>query len=429
MRYEKIDSQLFIENRRKFAASMAPNSVAVFNANDIMPTSADGVLPFVQQTDLFYLTGIDQEETVLILYPDAPEEKHREILFLRETSEEIAVWEGQKVTQAEATAISGIQTVHWTRAFDGLFRALAIEADAIYLNTNEHARADTSVETRERRFLKSCRKAFPLHQYRRSAPMMHALRAIKSPIELEQIKTAVGITGAAFRRVLGFIKPGVWEFEIEAEIVHEFLRCRSRGPAFQSIVASGADACTLHYVKNDRQCSAGDLVLMDFGAEYANYASDVSRTVPVSGRFTERQKAVYEAVLRVQKSAIGLFRPGNTFEDINREAGRLLEAELIGLGVLKARDVKKQAKDDPLYKKFFPHGLSHHLGLDVHDYGDRHRKFEPGMVLTCEPGIYLREEGIGVRIENDILVTDGDPVDLTDAIPREVEEIEELMRH
>ena len=427
MRYSKIDNRLFIDNRKHLTGQMATGSLAVFNSNDIMPTSADGVHPFVQQTDLFYLSGIDQEDTTLILFPDAPEEKYREILFLRETNAEIAVWEGQKYTKEQARVVSGIQSVYWQKDFDTLFRALILQAESVYLNTNEHLRAAAEVETRDDRFLKWCRKNYPLHTYKRSAPLLHALRVIKSPVELELIKQAIGITNMAFERLLGFIRPGVWEFEIEAEIYHEFMRNRSRGPAFDSIVAAGLDSCTLHYIKNDKKCLDGDLVLIDFGAEYANYTSDVTRTVPVNGRFSDRQKAVYNAVLRVQKAAIDILRPGNTLDQLNTQTGRLAEAELVGLGVLDAKAVSSQSVSDPLYKKYFPHGTSHHLGLDVHDYGDKYRPFEPGMVFTCEPGIYIREEGIGVRIENDILVTDGNPVDLTASVVREVDEIEALM--
>jgi Xaa-Pro aminopeptidase len=427
MRHAPIDPQLFIENRRRLAAQIKPNSITVFNSSDVMPKSADGVHPFSQQTDLFYLSGIDQEESTLVLFPDAREEKHREVLFLRETSEPIALWEGKKYTKDEAAAASGVKTVYWNSQFDSVFRPLVFQAERIYLNSNEHLRAEAVVETRDTRFGKWCREAFPLHRYQRLAPIMHDLRAVKSSIEVELIRQAGEISGRAFRRLLGFIRPGVWEYEIEAEIWHEFLRARSRGPAFQTIVASGADSCTLHYVKNDKQCKDGDLVLIDFGAEYANYAGDLTRTVPVNGRFTPRQRAVYDAVLRVQKAAIQMLRPGNTLEAYTAEVGRWMEAELIGLGLLDAEKVKGQPKDQPLYKKYFPHGTSHHLGLDVHDYGDKFRPFEAGMVFTCEPGIYIREEGIGVRIENDILVTDRDPVDLMADIPREADEIEELM--
>ncbi len=419
MKYLPIDQKLFIQNRKRFAKQLEKKAIAVFNSNDIMPTSADGSHGFIQQTDLFYLSGIDQEESTLVICPDAREEKHREILFVKETNEKIALWEGHKYTKDEATAVSGIKSVYWNHEFENIFKPLVFESESIYLNTNEHLRADLTVKTRDARFLKRCRKEFPLHQYRRLAPIMHHMRAIKSKQEVALIKKACGITAQTFRRLLGFIKPGVWEFEIEAEIYHEFLRNRSRGPAFQTIVASGADSCTLHYVKNNKQCHDGDLVLIDFGAEYANYAADLTRTVPVNGKFNKRQKDVYNAVLKVQKAAIKLLRPGKTIDDFSREVGKVMEAELIRLKLLKAAEVKKQSADQPLYKKYFPHGTSHHLGLDVHDYGNRYRKFEPGMVFTCEPGIYINDEGIGIRIENDILITKDGPVDLTAGIPRE----------
>ncbi len=427
MLYQPIDNELFVENRKRFAGQLQPNSIAVLNSNDIMPTSADGILPFVQHTDLFYLSGIDQEESTLVICPDAREEKHREILFLRETSEQIALWEGRKYSQQEATSVSGIRTVYWNHEFERVFKSLVLQSESIYLNTNEHLRADTRVQTRDGRFIEWCRQSYPLHRYRRLAPIMHRLRAVKSAPEVDLLQKACGITEKAFYRLLGFIRPGVWEFEIAAEIFHEFLTRRSRGPAFQTIVASGENACALHYVNNDRQCRDGELVLIDFGAEYAHYNADVTRTLPVNGRFTERQKQVYNAVLTVQKAAIEMLRPGNCMDDYNREVGRIMQAELIALGLLDADEVKKQSPQQPLYKKYFPHGTSHYLGLDVHDYGDLQRQFEPGMVLTCEPGIYIRDEALGVRIENDILITADDPVDLTAGIPRQVEQIEALM--
>ena len=427
MRYAKINPGLFVSNRQHFSKQLKPNSIAIFNSNDFMPTNADGTHPFVQHTDLFYLSGIDQEETVLAVCPGAAEKKHKEILFIKETNEQIAVWQGQKHSKAAAQDISGIRTVYWISQLEEILRPLILQSENIYLNTNEHLRAAVSVETRDMRFLRWCRRVFPLHHYERLAPIMHNLRAVKSPPEIQLIKTACAITEKAFRRLLGFIRPGVWEFEVEAEIVHEFMRNRSRGPVFETIVASGTDSCTLHYVKNDKQCQSGDLVLIDFGAEYANYASDVTRTVPVSGKFSKRQKEVYNAVLKIQKAGIQMLKPGNTLEACQAKAGKLIESELIRLGLLKRADIKKQPEDSPLYKKFFPHGISHHLGLDVHDYGDKYRKFEPGMVFTCEPGIYIRDESIGVRIENDILITRKGPVDLTESIPREVEEIEDLM--
>jgi len=427
MKYLPIDRKLFIRNRKRFTKQLEQKSIAVFNSSDIMPTSADGAHGFIQQTDLFYLSGIDQEESTLVICPEAKEEKYREILFVKETNEKIALWEGHKYSKDEATAVSGIKSVFWNHEFENIFKPLVFESDTIYLNTNEHLRADSSVETRDARFLQWCRKLFALHQYRRLAPIMNDLRAVKSKIEVDLIKKACSITAKTFRRLLGFIQPGVWEFGIEAEIYHEFIRNRSRGPAFQTIVASGADSCTLHYVKNNKQCRAGDLVLIDFGAEYANYAADVTRTVPVNGKFSKRQMQVYKAVLKVQKAAIKLLKPGKTIDDFSRDVGKVMEAELIRLKLLKAADVKKQSADQPLYKRYFPHGTSHHLGLDVHDYGNRYRKFEPGMVFTCEPGIYINAEGIGIRIENDILITKDGPVDLTAGVPREAEEIEELM--
>ncbi|QTA86235.1 aminopeptidase P N-terminal domain-containing protein [Desulfonema magnum] len=428
MKYLPINQNLFVQNRERFVKHLKPNSIAVFNSNDIMPTNADGTQSFIQNTDMFYLSGTDQEESILLICPDAREEKHKEILFVRETNEHLAIWEGHKLTKEEASDISGILTVHWTSEFNNIFRSLVFEMDHIYLNTNEHSRADMVVETRDTRFLKWCMAAFPLHKYERLAPIMHDLRAIKSPIEIQLIKQACDITEKTFRRLLRFIRPGVWEYEIEAEIYHEFLKSRSRGPAYESIVASGANSCVLHYIKNNQRCRNGDILLMDFGAEYANYASDLTRTIPVNGRFSKRQKEVYNAVLRVQKAAIKLLRPGNTLEEYNKEVGKIMEKELIGLGVLDAKAVKAQDKEKPLYKKYFMHGTSHHLGLDVHDVGNRYRKFEAGMVFTCEPGIYIRDEAIGVRIENDILITDGEPVDLTGNVPAEAEEIEMLMR-
>ncbi len=427
MKYLPIDYSLFVQNRQRFAAKLKPNSIAVLNANDVMPTSADGIRSFIQNTDFFYLSGIDQEESILLIFPDAHEEKHKEVLFIRETDEQIEIWEGPKYSKEEATAVSGIQTVYWTREFEKVFRALVIEAERIYLNSNEHLRADVTVESRDARLLKWCMQSYPLHKYERMAPIMHDLRAVKSPVEIELIKQACLITEKAFRRLLGFIRPGVWEFEIEAEIYHEFLANRSRGPAYVPIVASGPNACILHYVQNNRQCKDGELLIMDFGAEYANYASDLTRTVPVNGKFSRRQKEIYNAVLRIQKAAIQLLRPGNTFEEYHQEVGRIMESELIGLALLDAGEVKNQNKNAPLYKKYFMHNASHHLGLDVHDFGNKYRKFEEGMVFTCEPGIYIKEEAIGIRLENDILLSRNGPVDLMENIPIEADEIEDLM--
>jgi Xaa-Pro aminopeptidase len=427
MRYMPIDSSLFVINRERFIKQLKHNAIAVFHSNDIMPKSADGTHPFVQQPDLFYLTGIDQEDTVLMIYPDAAETKHKEVLFIRKTSDEIAIWEGNRLSREEAKKISGIQTVFWAEDFQKIFRSVVFDAERIYLNTNEHARADVTVETKDIRFLKWCREVYPLHPYGRLAPIMQNLRSIKSAMEIDLIKEACRIAEKAFRRVLQVVKPGIWEFEIEAEILHEFLKNRSRRPAFDPIVASGFNTCVLHYTENNQQCRKGDLLLIDFGAEYSNYASDVTRTIPVSGKFSERQRQIYEAVHRIQKQAIQMLIPGNTFRAYHKEVGKVVESELIQLGLLTSQDKSKDDDENPLYKKYFMHGISHHLGLDVHDLGDKHRMFEEGMVLTCEPGIYVREEKTGVRIENDILITEQGPVDLTQKIPSDPAEIEDLM--
>ncbi|MEN7546487.1 aminopeptidase P N-terminal domain-containing protein [Rapidithrix thailandica] len=430
MRYTPISGQLFAKNRKKLAAKLKPNAIAIVHSNDNMPISADATHPFVQHSDLYYLTGIDQEESILVMYPDCRDNQVRsfkEILFIKETNKEIAIWEGKKLTKEEAEERSGIRTVIWTSHFKEVLKPLLFEAEHIYLNTNENTRDIITVETRDDRFRKWCMEQFPLHNYQRLAPLMNQLRVVKEPEEVEALKEAISITDKAFRRVLNFVKSGVWEYEIEAEIYHEFIRNRSRRMAYQPIVGSGFNACVLHYIDNENQCKDGDMLLMDFGAEYANYCADLSRTIPVNGRFTERQKAVYNAVLRVQKAAVDLLVPGNNLIDLNREVGKLMESELIGLGLLDTTDVKNQNPAQPLYKKYFMHGTSHHLGIDVHDYGKRYQVFEPGMVLTCEPGIYIREEALGIRLENDILITEEGPVDLMKNIPVEVEEIEELM--
>jgi Xaa-Pro aminopeptidase len=428
MKYLPIDSSLFTENRKRFAKKLKPNSLAVFNSNDIMPTSADGSMAFIQQTDIFYLSGIDQEESILLLYPEAKNPAHREILFLKETNEHIAVWEGHKYTKQEATATSGIQTIYWLSMFPTVFNTLMGECDCVYLNTNEHSRAVVEVQTREARFVSWCMSKYPVHTYQRSAPIMHALRAIKSKPEVALVQQACDITEKGFRRLLTFVKPGVWEYEIEAELIHEFIRNRSRGFAYGPIIASGASACVLHYTENNKRCKEGDVILLDVAAEYGNYASDLTRCIPVSGKFTKRQRAVYDAVLRVMKAATAMLRPGNHLEAYHEAVGKLMEEELIKLRLLKLSEVRKQDPRNPLYKKYFMHGTSHYLGLDVHDVGSRHRAFEEGMVFTCEPGIYIPEEGLGIRLENDILITKKGPVDLMKNIPLEAEEIEAAMR-
>ena len=427
MRYHILPSKLFTDNRNRFTKELKSGSLAAFNSNDIMPTSADGSMLFIQQTDIFWLSGIDQEESILLIFPDSKLAEHKEILFLKETSAEIAIWEGEKLTKQRATEISGIKTVYWLSQFKTIFRSLICECGHVYLNTNEHLRAVPEVETRDSRFIKWCKESYPLHEYVRVQPIMHKLRAIKSKEEVELMQTACDITEKGFRRLLGFVKPGVWEYEIEAELVHEFVRNRSRGFAYGPIIASGFNACVLHYVDNNKQCKAGDVILLDVAAEYANYASDLSRSLPVSGKFTKRQKNVYNAVLRVMKGATSLLKPGNNIIDYHEAVGKMMEEELIKLRLLRLSAVKKQDPKNPLYKKYFMHGTSHFLGLDVHDYGNRYRKFEAGMVFTCEPGIYIREENLGIRLENDILLTKNGNIDLMKNIPIEAEEIEELM--
>jgi len=427
MRYNQISSTLFIENRKRFVKELKSGSLAVFNSNDIMPTSADGMMAFKQQTDILWLSGIDQEESILLIFPDAKVPEHREILFIKETNEHIAIWEGAKLTKEKATDISGIKSVYWISQMYSILSPLMSECEHVYLNTNEHSRAFVEVETRDARFIKWCKNRYPLHNYVRVAPVMHKLRAIKSKEEVALIQEACNITEKGFRRLLGFVKPGVWEYEIEAELIHEFIRNRSKGFSYGPIIASGFNACVLHYVENNKQCKAGDVILLDVAAEYANYASDLTRCLPVSGKFTKRQKNIYNAVLRVMRGATALLKVGNNINDYHEAVGKMMEEELIKLRLLRESAVKKQDLKNPLYKKYFMHGTSHYLGLDVHDYGDRNRKFEAGMVFTCEPGIYIREENLGIRLENDILITKNGNVDLMKNIPIEAEEIEELM--
>jgi len=427
MRYAPLAPELFIENRRRFREQLPPASLAIFQSNDTMPTNADGTLAFRQNNDLYYLSGVDQEESILVLFPDARLPQHREILFLKETSEHILIWEGYKLTKDEAKTNSGIRTILWLESFKTVLPALMNEAENVYLNSNEHIRAVVEVETRDARFIKAIRGQYPLHTYRRAAPLLHRQRAIKSPEEVKAMREACNITEKAFRRLLGFVKPGVWEFEIEAEIVHEFMRNRSRGPAYGSIVASGKNACVLHYTTNDNQCQAGDVILLDFGAEYANYAADLSRSIPVNGKFTPRQRQVYDSVLAVMDFAKTRLVPGGEIEAYHQAVGECMERELIKLDLLNATDVKNQDPAAPLYKKYFMHGTSHYLGLDVHDVGYKYRTFEAGMVYTVEPGIYIPEEGLGIRLENDILLTASGNEDLMSNIPLQADDVEALM--
>jgi Xaa-Pro aminopeptidase len=428
MRYQPIEDSLFTGNRKAFSEKMERQSVAVFNANDEYPRNGDQFFPYRQQSDFFYLTGIDQEKSILLIAPDHPDPRLREILFLVETNEQIAIWNGHKLTFDEARQISGIANIKWLDEFELTLRDMMAWAEKVYLNTYEYPKYRSDVLTRDQRFANELKTNYPAHQYRRSAPLVTALRMIKSDEEIKLIRKAVEITGKAFRRMLKFVRPGVKEYEIQAEMEHEFAMNGATGNAYLPIIASGANSCVLHYIENDKVCRDGDVVLFDFGAEYANYAADVSRTIPVNGKFSPRQRQLYDLVLRVQKQAILQFYPGNTPEKYNAFVNQLMETEMIKIGLLNRSEVRNQNPENPLYKKYFMHGTAHHLGLDVHDVHDRHRPFEAGMVFTCEPGIYIREENIGIRIENNILITDRGPLDLTAEIPREPDEIEELMK-
>jgi len=428
MRYHPIPASVYKQNRTRFASALKPKSLAVFNSNDIYPISADSTLPFQQHRDIFYLSGIDQEESILVIFPDAQEEKHREILFVRETNEHIAVWEGAKLTKAQARQRSGIQTVYWLDEFKRTFQELSAQCNCFYFNTNEHYRQAVETQTREDRFIDWCKKTYPAHSVGKSNPILQQLRSVKSPEEIEQIQQACDITEKGFRRILSFIKPGVWEYEIEAEFVHEFIRNRSKGFAYTPIIAAGENANVLHYIENNKQCHKGDLVLMDVAAEYGNYSSDMTRTVPVSGRFTSRQKKVYESVLKVKKEATQLLKPGVIWKEFHIEVGKLMTSELVKLGLLDKADLQNESTEKPAYKKYFMHGTAHHMGLDTHDYGLLHLPMEPNMVFTVEPGIYIPEEGFGIRLEDDVVIqAEGAPLNLMSSIPIEAEEIETLM--
>jgi len=427
MRYDAINAELFKLNRKNLIKALKKNSLAVLTSNVAMPDSADATYKWRQNPDLFYLTGIDQEETFVLLFPDAPVAEHREILFIRQPNEHLETWEGKKLTKAEAQRISGIEEVRWSSELFGTLFALMHLADHVFLNTNEHDRASWKVDTYEGKFAQRIREAFPLHRYERLAPIMAELRMRKSTLEVGLLNRAIEITRLGFLRTLKFVKPGVFEYEVEAELTHEYLRNRATRHAYEPIVASGENACFLHYNANNAQCKSGDLLLMDCAAEYANYCSDLTRTIPVSGKFTKRQKEVYNAVLRIHNAARDLMRPGINLFDFNKHVGELMEAELIKLKLLKVADVKKQDKKQPLFKKYFPHGTAHFLGLNTHDVGSRYHKIQAGAVLTCEPGIYIREEKIGIRLENNILVTKDKPIDLMANIPIEADEIEALM--
>ncbi|WP_183476053.1 aminopeptidase P family protein [Mesonia hippocampi] len=428
MRYTPIDKSLFVKNRKNFIKEMKPNSLAVFNSNDVYPIGADSTIPFQQDRNLYYLSGVDQEESILVLFPDAVKPEHREILFLRETNEHIAVWEGEKLTKEKAFEVSGVKTVYWLDDFQKIFYELMAQAEMVYVNTNEHYRANVETETREARFNKWLKESYPAHAVAKSNPILQRLRSVKDSLEIETIQQACAITEKGFKRVLGFVKPGVWEFEIEAEFMHEFLRNRSRGFAYTPIVASGQNANVLHYIENKAQCKEGELILLDIGAEYANYASDMSRTIPVSGRFTKRQKEVYNKILSIKDEATKMLVPGTLWAEYHKEVGKLATAAFLDLGLLDKADVQNENPDWPAYKKYFMHGTSHHMGLDTHDYGLLHEPMQANMVFTVEPGVYIPEEGFGIRLEDDVVVQEkGEPFNLMRNIPILADEIEDLM--
>jgi len=427
MKYSAIKKDLYIDNRKNFSKHLKPNSLALFVSNDILPTNGDGSLGFIQNSDLLHLSGVDQEDTILLIYPDAKDGKQKEILFIKETSELIAIWEGAKLTKQQATDVSGIINIMWFHEFEKTFKAIGFQAEHFYLNSNEHTRRYIDMETAEMRFNKKIMAQFPLHHIERSAPIMHRIRSIKHPIEIELMQQACNITEKGFRRLLSFTKPGVMEYEIEAELIHEFVRNRSRGFAYGPIIASGGNACVLHYVENNKECKNGDVILLDVAAEYGNYASDMTRCIPVSGKFTKRQREVYDAVLRVMKGAAAILKPGNTFEKYNAAVGDMMTKELIHLGLITEEDVKNQNPAWPAYKKYFMHGTSHFIGLDVHDVGFFAEPMRVGMAFTIEPGIYIPEENLGIRLENNYIITATGNDDLMKNIPLEADEIEALM--
>ena len=427
-KYEQIPSSLFVKNRKKFAEQLLPKSLAVFNSNDIYPISADSTMPFQQHRDIFYLSGVDQEESILVIFPDAYLEENREILFLRETNDHIAVWEGEKLDKNQAFETSGIKTVYWLSDFDKVFKNLMYEAENVYLNKNEHYRNAVETELREDRFIKKIQSDFPMHNYKRSNPILQRLRSIKEPEELALIQNACNITEKGIRRLLNFIRPNVWEYEIEAELIHEFVRNRSKGFAYTPIIASGNNANVLHYIANNMQCKEGDLILLDVGAEYANYSSDLTRTIPVSGKYSERQKEIYNSVLRCKVEAEDRLVAGNNWYRFHKEMGEVYTSELLQLGLIDKADVQNEDPKWPAYKKFMMHGTSHHMGLDTHDYGILTDDFVENMVFTNEPGFYIPAEGFGVRIEDDYVIqSSGKPFNMMANIPITAEEIEDLM--
>lgn len=428
MKYLPLNPQLFVQNRQRFMERMLPGSIAIFNSNDEMPSNGDALYRFKQNADLFWLSGIDQEDTMVILFPDNPDPKYREVLVLVRPNELKEKWDGKRLRKEEAQTISGMSTIVWLDSLDALLQTWIHLADHIYLNTNENDRKSSLVPTRDYRYAEAMRQRYPLHSYQRAARLMKALRAVKTPLEVEVMQKAIDITGQTFRRLLKFIRPGVMEYELHAEILHEFLCNRATGEAYGSIIASGDRARTLHYVRNDQECKDGELVLMDFGAEYGNYCADLTRTVPVNGKFTPRQRQVYDACLHLHNYAKSLLKPGISIVDYTEKVGEEAGRTFVKIGLLNETDIQNQDPEHPAYRKYLYHGISHHLGIDVHDLGTRTGPLEPGMVLTVEPGIYIEEEQMGIRIENNVWITENGHVDLMKNIPIRADEIEALMK-
>ena len=428
MKYLPLDSKIFIQNRKRFVSKMQKNSIAIFVSNDEFPSNGDALHGFVQNSDLFWLSGIEQEGTMLVLFPDNPDPKYREVLVLVRPQELKEIWDGKRLRANEATAISGMTTIVWEDVLDGMLQQWIHLADAIYLDSNENDRKNNLVRSAEYRFIDEMKSRYPLHQYLRAAKILKDLRGIKTKEEVVVIQKAIDITEVAFRRLLQFIKPGVYEFEIEAEIYHSFLSQRATGVAYHSIIASGDNARTLHYVSNNNQCKDGELILMDFGAAYGGYNADLTRTVPVNGKFTNRQKEVYNACLHLHDYAKSILKPGISILKYTDKVGEEATKQFLKIGLISKADIKNEDQNNPAYRKYLYHGISHHLGIDVHDLGTRTAPIEAGMVFTVEPGIYIKEEGMGVRIENNVWITKTGNQDLFKNIPIKADEIEALMR-
>lgn len=428
MKYLPLNSKIFVQNRKRFVSQLKKKSIAIFNSNDEVPENSDAIYRFKQNSNLFWLTGIRQEDTMVIFFPDNPNPKYQEVLVLVRPDEMKEKWDGKRLRAHEATAISGIKTIVWADALPALLHSWIHAAENIYLDTNEHDRQSIFMETRQYRYIYDLQKRYPLHHYERAAPLLLALRAVKTPEEVEVVKQAIDITDKTFRRLLGFIRPGVWEYEIEAEILHSFISQRATREGYGSIIASGDNARILHYINNNQQCKDGDLILMDFGAEYGGYNADLSRTVPVNGKYSKRQKDLYNACLRLHRFAASILKPGISLIDYTEKVGTEANKEFVKLGLLTKADIKNEDRENRAFRKYLYHGISHHLGIDVHDLGPFHKPLQAGMLLTIEPGIYVEEEKVGIRIENNFWLTKNGNIDLMKNIPIEADDIERLMK-